>query len=533
MTNDIQPFLSALRARVEPLEIEMSDAWWQANVSASEESEMRAGNAQKAITRLYADKAMFETLRGMDTSRFEADHVRQHYLLLNTVAGNQMEDAVIEELVDTERRVESAYNTYRPELLGQPTGENALRDILRVSDDSELRRKAWEASKEIGVHVEKDVLRLVEIRNQEARRLGYANYYQMSLRLQEQDEETLFALLEDVTKRTESLWRSYKADLDTRLAARFKVTIDELQAWHYPDPFFQEAPTGETDFDAFYKNKNLETLTTNFFDAIGLDVRDILARSDLYERDNKCQHAFCITVGRYGDVRVLCNCNESERWMGTMLHEFGHAVYDKYIGEDLPFFLRGPSHTLTTEAVAMLMGRLSRNAAFLTRYVGVPAAEAQAVSAEGNAETAAQLLILVRWVAVMAHFERALYTDPTQNLNALWWTLVARYQNVRKPEGGNAPDWAAKLHLALAPVYYHNYLLGEMMASQLLDYLQEKTLPSGDDDYLVSSPAVGDYLRHQIFACGARLPWNALIESATGEPLNPTHFVRHLQKAAG
>ncbi|MEI6431612.1 MAG: hypothetical protein WCP07_05490, partial [bacterium] len=73
MTNDIQPFLSALRARVEPLEIEMSDAWWQANVSASEESEMRAGNAQKAITRLYADKAMFETLRGMDTSRFEAD----------------------------------------------------------------------------------------------------------------------------------------------------------------------------------------------------------------------------------------------------------------------------------------------------------------------------------------------------------------------------------------------------------------------------------------------------------------------------
>ena len=28
-------------------------------------------------------------------------------------------------------------------------------------------------------------------------------------------------------------------------------------------------------------------------------------------------------------------------------------------------------------------------------------------------------------------------------------------------------DWAAKIHLTVAPVYYHNYLLGQMTASQL------------------------------------------------------------------
>jgi peptidyl-dipeptidase A len=54
-----------------------------------------------------------------------------------------------------------------------------------------------------------------------------------------------------------------------------------------------------------------------------------------------------------------------------MLHEFGHAVYDKYLGDDLPFFLRETAHTLTTEAVAMLMGRFSRNAAWLERYAGL------------------------------------------------------------------------------------------------------------------------------------------------------------------
>jgi hypothetical protein len=28
-----------------------------------------------------------------------------------------------------------------------------------------------------------------------------------------------------------------------------------------------------------------------------------------------------------GDVRVLANISDNESWMGTMLHEFGHAVY--------------------------------------------------------------------------------------------------------------------------------------------------------------------------------------------------------------
>ena len=83
--------------------------------------------------------------------------------------------------------------------------------------------------------------------------------------------------------------------------------------------------------------------------------------------------------------------------MGTMLHEFGHAVYDKYLGDDLPFFLRETAHTLTTEAVAMLMGRFSRNAAWLERYAGLSPEEARGIEASARAEQQAQLLILARW----------------------------------------------------------------------------------------------------------------------------------------
>ena len=60
----------------------------------------------------------------------------------------------------------------------------------------------------------------------------------------------------------------------------------------------------------------------------------MLERSDLYARDGKSQHAFCIDIDHEGDVRVLCNVEPSERWMDTMLHEFGHAIYDRETDPD-------------------------------------------------------------------------------------------------------------------------------------------------------------------------------------------------------
>ena len=61
-----------------------------------------------------------------------------------------------------------------------------------------------------------------------------------------------------------------------------------------------------------------------------------------------------------------------------------------------------------------------------------------------------------------------LYADPEDpKLNEYWWDLVEEMQLLTRPEGRRAPDWAAKIHLTVAPVYYHNYQLGELIASQL------------------------------------------------------------------
>ena len=46
-----------------------------------------------------------------------------------------------------------------------------------------------------------------------------------------------------------------------------------------------------------------------------------------------------------------------------------------------------------------------------------------------------------------------LYAD-RDDLNSLWWNPVERLQLVKRPAGRDEPDWAAKIHVAVAPVYY-------------------------------------------------------------------------------
>jgi peptidyl-dipeptidase A len=78
----------------------------------------------------------------------------------------------------------------------------------------------------------------------------------------------------------------------------------------------------------------------------------------------------------------------------------------------------------------------------------------------------------------------------------------------------------------MAPVYYHNYLLGELMASQVHAHLVTEVLHAGDPWSVtyVGQPAVGAYLKEKVFGPGTLLSWNDLVQNATGSPLSPKAF---------
>ena len=72
------------------------------------------------------------------------------------------------------------------------------------------------------------------------------------------------------------------------------------------------------------------------------------------------------------------------------------------------------------------------------------------------------------------------------------------------------------------PVYYQNYLYGELFASQLETALADQA------GGLVDRRDAGRFLADRVFAPGASRRWDRLVEAATGEPLSAAHLARHL-----
>jgi peptidyl-dipeptidase A len=185
-----------------------------------------------------------------------------------------------------------------------------------------------------------------------------------------------------------------------------------------------------------------------------------------------------------------------------------------------------------TEAIAMMMERQSENADWLQAMVNVSAKDKETIRAEGQENLRMHALIFCRWTQVMMRFEKAMYENPDQDLNKLWWSLVKEYQMVTPPDGRNAPDWAAKIHLSQVPAYYHNYELGELTASQLQHYIAKNILKQENIKSVcfANKPEVGTYLKEKVFAPGASLRWDALIKEATGEPLSAKFFAEEYVK---
>ena len=516
-----ESFVTAHVAEVEPLMRAEALEEWESAATGQPEHDERLAQIRARIMRIYADKTRFEKVRAWHQADSFADAklARQVQLLYYSFAKGQQDEATIDTITQLQKEAESTFNTFRGTFEGAPRSDNELATILMTETDSQRLQAAWEAAKQIGPKVAPTVIELARLRNDAAQRAGFANHFSKNLTLNEIDEARLFATLDELADLTNEPFRQAKAELDQILAERYKLRPEDLRPWHYHDPFFQRPPrVGAANVDRFFAGRKLEDVAIRSYDGLGMDVRDILARSDFYARPNKYQHAFCTDIDRKGDVRVMCSLESDERWMETLLHELGHAVYDKYIDPELPFLLRRPAHTLSTEAIAMLMGRLALNDEWLVDVAGVPAAEAAAIAPQIRSRQRLGMLIFVRWVLVVVNFERAMYQNPERDLNTLWWDLVERYQMVPRPEGRDRPDWAAKIHLALYPVYYQNYMLGELMASQLNRTIAKRF------GRLIDTPAAGQFLQEELFRRGACADWDTTLEQVTGERLSARYF---------
>ncbi|MBN2722991.1 MAG: M2 family metallopeptidase [Deltaproteobacteria bacterium] len=513
--------------------------FWNAAISGKTEDFAKAGASELAFKKFHSSKAEYSRVVELLKNAKELDEITKRSLLVIELAfrENLLPTETLKSLVDKSKEIEKVFNTYRG-TLGKNKKEysnNQLLGMLRKEKNSKKRQQIWEALKGVGAAVAPKLIELAKIRNSAAISLGYKDFWHMRIILQEHDPATLVTLFTELEKLTNEPFRTMKDKLDKELAKRFRVKASKMMPWHYDNPFFQEAPpSARVNLDEFFKKMKKEDIVgiaKKFYDDLDLNADDIIARSDYYEKKGKDQHAFCTTIDRLGDVRMLLNITPSVYWMDTMLHEAGHAVYYKYIDRKLPWTLREAAHIFTTEAVAMYFGALSKNTSWLIEYAKAKPARVKKLENAIIEQRIREQLIFARWTLVMFNFEKALYSNPSQDLNKLWWDMVEKYQMLTRPAKRNSPDWASKPHFTIAPVYYHNYMMGELFAAQLRDATKKllKSDAHPSQIPLNKSKELGKFMKEKIFAPGYSYNWVEFVKRATGSELSSKYFAEEVK----
>ena len=536
INREFNEFVQNYNQKVIPLYQKYNEAAYNAAATGNAEQYKLATEYKIMLSKIHSNKDSFKKLKRFKDSKLVSDAILSRELdeLYNLFLPNQIEENKLVEIITLENEVKRKFNTYRPEIEGKPVSVNKIEEILRTSTDQAKLKSYWEASKKVGEVVSADLIKLVKKRNEAAKELGFVNYYEMMLKTHGQNPKDIENIFDDLDMLTRGPYMQLKEEIDNSLAKRYKTEPDNLMPWHYQNRFFQKAPNiYNVNFDKFYKNVKPVQLVNNYFKGIGLDISDVLDSSDLYPKNGKTQLAYSTDINRKGKIRILANIENSASSMTTLLYESGFSAYLKYIDNNLPFILHKPPQFAANDAVATLFSSFSTNLGWLEKVAGASKNSTDKLKEISLKQLRLEKFVFARWAQVMYRFEQELYNDPDQDLNTLWWDLVEQYQLINRPQERNAPDWATKTHLITMPCTYHNYMLGELIASQIHFYVKQNILnDEGNACYTkcIDNPEVGKYMIEKLFKPGAKYNLNDWLKNATAEDLSPDYFTNQYIK---
>lgn len=513
-----------------PVEKEYNQQSFIAASTGDQHAYEKAAGLRYTAGRFLSDKKDYEDLKEIVESGIVTDKLlfRQAQLLYYEYIKYQVDVDLWKQIVDLENKLKQKFTSFTGEVDSVSYSARELESKFKNSASSTDRQKIWITSKKKGELVAKDMIQLVKLRNKAAVKMGFDNFFEMELFVSDQNVEEIADIYNQLDLYTRGPYTQLKADIDRELAKKYGVEVESLKPWHYPDLFFQTAPVVTSlNYDSLYATADVVVVAKRFYDGLGFDVEHLIRNSSLYTHKGKSQMSVTKDIDYNGDIRISMSVGKDEKSMNVLLYEMAFGVYMKNISPELPYLLRRPSNFLTADAVAVLLSSLSTHPSWVKKSLPLSKRNLEMLEEGYHKQQRLSKFVFSRWTQVMYRFEKSLYENPEQDLNSLWWSLVQNYQLVEGEEGRDTPDWATKDHFVLMPCKYHNYILGELFASQLQQFILKSM---GDENMTIDSldlfdkKEVGDFLKEKLFRVGAQENWQGLIRNATGEDLTPDYF---------
>ncbi|TAJ12248.1 MAG: peptidase, partial [Planctomycetota bacterium] len=370
---------------------------------------------------------------------------------------------------------------------------NEIDRLLRESRDLGERLEAWRTAKTIGKPLKPGLVKLQGLRNRVASELGFADFFELQVGDYGMQTPQMMQLLDKLLGEIRPLYEQLHCWAKHELAKRYGQQVPRRIPAHWlSNRWGQEWPgfVDAVDLDRYFAGRSAESIVEQaeqFYVSMGFAKlpQTFWERSSLYpfppgSKKRKNSHASAYHIDLENDVRSLMSVEPNFQWFETTHHELGHIYYyASYTRPEVPPILREGANRSFHEGIGELISLAASQQPYL-REVGVLPKGTQIDPIQWQLNEALKSVVFMPWsIGVMSHWEHDFYAGlPADQLNARWWSYVAKYQGIEPPEP-RSEEWcdpATKTHVNDDPAQYYDYALATVLKFQLHEHIATKIL---------------------------------------------------------
>jgi peptidyl-dipeptidase A len=490
-------------------------ACWDFYTNSTDENMQKMNEAQNKVNDFYDNKEIYTKLKEInDNGGVSEKHLKKQLKVLTSAFGDGIEyKKEIEAMNAKENEISQKLNSYTMTIDDKPVSKAEIQKIMETEKNPEIRKKAADAKIKSGDLIADDLVELVKMRNDFARKKGYDNYFDYKIS-QDYDIEPkdLDKLLSDVAENTKEANKKVMDETKENLSNAFGIKPEDLRNYHFG--LLSDDNPEKIVNDAIKSKEEVVEISKKAYQGMGYDVDKLPIKLDLFPRQNKNTHGFSFPIEAGKDARILANLTNNVSSIDTLMHELGHSVFTVKTDASLPYMAQDTTSTMT-EAVAMMMGDMPRTEGLVKDKVSPEVfAKFQKSASEEDARFVGSSMAII-------DFERNMYKNPDQNLKQLWKDVNVKYKG-RSEQDEATNEWATIPHYLSHPAYYQNYFRASLIKAQLYKSLTDKF------GNLTENKETAKYLNDNLFKYGGSLDDNEILTKVTGKELSADDFCNRI-----
>jgi len=551
---EARAFLDRAQSKLLELSIQDQRADWVKSTFITYDTEILAAKADEdqitATMQLAKESTRFSHLK------MPEDMARQFRLLrlsLDLAAPSDPKEA--QELTQTASRMEGIYGSgkYCP-AGGASTGASnsaaegscldldQLSEILRTSRDPAKLLDAWRGWHTISPPIRPLFQKYVELGNQGARELGFADMGAMWRSKYDMPPEAFPAEMDRLWEQVKPLYLSLHAYVRWKLREKYGDLVPAsgpipahllgdmwAQGWEniYPLVAPQDADPGY-DLTAILKGRGTQPVdmvkyAERFFTSLGFAPlpktfweRSLFSKPR--DRDVVC-HASAWDIDFVDDLRIKACVEINADDFTTVHHELGHNFYQRAYDQQ-PYLFRDSANDGFHEAIGDTIA-LSVTPEYLKKIGLLPTVPDSSKDIGLLLYKALEKVAFLPFGLMIDKWRWQVFSGQLspEKYNEGWWQLRTQYQGIAPPVPRSEADFdpGAKYHVP-ANTPYARYFLADILQFQFHRALAKTagcTAPLNRCS-IYESKAAGDRL-NAMLAMGASQPWPKALQALTGQ----------------